>query len=83
MKKKVAVKVAVPVSETALLQRINRALQGKVLHRARGKHTARTLGLYYTLAPEGVVDTNVDIEAYAREIGALRPFESLVKDGGQ
>jgi hypothetical protein len=78
-----AVAEGVPVSETALLQRINRALRGKTLHRARGKHTAPALGLYYVRTSEVVTDKNVDIDALGRELGVLKPFESLVKNGAQ
>ena len=76
-------KQTVPVTERALLQRVNRALpnEGKQLQKARGITARLELGDYYTVNVQRnfVVQKDVDLEELGRRLNALRPYESLVK----
>jgi hypothetical protein len=79
----------VSVSERALLQRTNRKLKAKDQRVciARGfwadgfYHEDTNLGRFYTVDVHrnAVVDTHVDLEQLAREAGALKPWEELVR----
>ncbi len=75
-----------PVTERALIRRINRILarDAKVLHLCRrDSQWFRNLGRYYQVDQNNHicgptwVTTPADLEAYAREIGALGPDEAL------
>jgi hypothetical protein len=81
-----------PVSERALFQRINRALnhEDERLRVARGSYyyesncsrtwlEDRDLGRYYQvdLCRNALIDTHVDLEALGRELRVLRPWEQL------
>lgn len=75
-----------PVTERALIRRINRILacEGRTLHVSRyPSRVYHNLGRYYQLDqyndPCGPawVTMPADLEAYAREIGALGPDETL------
>ena len=77
---------AKPVTERALIRRINRILahDAKVLHLCRRDSPwFRDLGRYYQVDQNSHncgptwVTTPADLEAYAREIGALGPDEGL------
>jgi len=75
----------VPVTERALIQRINRELKahgqmGRKLKKTRGMQAFVDLGDYYVLdiAIGGIADKFVDIEALGRELGMLQDFEALV-----
>lgn len=72
---------SVPVTERALVQRINRVLakQDEVLKAARGERAVVDLGRYYVLSVSGnyVVDKDVDLEDLGRALEALKPFEVL------
>jgi len=62
----------IPVTERALIQRINRALpKGQKVKIARGK-TAQTRGKFYLVKNGAVVVDNVDLERCARELQVLR-----------
>ncbi len=73
----------VPVTERALLQRINRVLanEGKQLQKARGGTARLELGDYYSVNVRRnfVVQKDVDLEELGRKLNSLRPYESLVK----
>lgn len=76
----------VPVTQRALVQRINRALArvgrfGRVMKKTRGVQAHLDLGDYYVLDVERnlVVDKYVDAEALGRELGVLHDFERLAK----
>jgi hypothetical protein len=73
----------VRVSERSLVQRVNRKLAkgGEVLKAGRG----RDAGEWYIvdLSLNAVVRHNVDVEALARELGALRPWESVEGKEGE
>jgi hypothetical protein len=71
--------VAGTVTEAGLTQRINRKLRSKGcrLVRARGRALQRLGGWYVRDAFDGVRQHHVDLEAYGRELGALKPGEAL------
>jgi hypothetical protein len=72
----------VGVTETALFQRLQRALRrrGKYLHVADSKKRKRwRLGRYYIAGPNGVIDQDVNIERLAREMKVLEPWEMVEK----
>ena len=67
----------VPISKRALIRRLRRALQadGKQLRTARaGKR--KLFGHYYLVGRKELIE-NVDIENLARDLGLLKPGESL------
>lgn len=76
----------VPVSERALIGRINRKLRDRdpseteVLRKARGSLAKSQVGEFYVInASRGsLLQAHVDLESFARELGALQPFEELV-----
>jgi hypothetical protein len=77
-----AKQLKVPITERALTQRINRLLrpEGRTLKTTRGNGRAHAeLGAYYVLdlTRHAVVRTDVDLSAYAIELGALQPYEVL------
>lgn len=93
-----AKKRAVPVTERAVIQRVNRKLAEKhgkipsspptarvVLKKTRGWNAVQNLGEFYTLDvySNTVLDTHVDLEAEARELGALADWETLVPNDDQ
>jgi hypothetical protein len=75
-------KQTVPVTERALVQRINRLLanHGQQLQKARGNTARLELGDYYTINVHQnfVVQKDVGLEELGRRLNALRPYESLV-----
>jgi hypothetical protein len=75
----------VPVSERALVQRINRHLKKRdaVLKATRGGQAREELGDYYVIdgARNIVSAKHVDVEALGRELGALMPYERVAVDG--
>lgn len=76
-------KQTVPVTERALVQRINRLLSnhGQQLQKARGITARLEIGYYYTVnvRQNFVVQKDVDLEELGRRLNALRPYESLVR----
>ena len=68
-----------PVTEKAIVARINRRLKPDLtmLRKSRGARTEATLGEYYVidLRHNAVLDTHVDPESYARELGVMRGWE--------
>ena len=71
----------VPVSERALIQRINRVLASddqKVVT-TRGARAILDLGYYYVLdwRRNLAVQTDLDLESFGRELGCLKPWERL------
>jgi hypothetical protein len=74
----------VPVTERALLQRVNRALQadGRVLKSSRGARAEESLGRFYVIDQRRnvIVDKAVDLEALARKLGALKEYEHLADE---
>jgi hypothetical protein len=69
-----------PVSRKALLQRLRRFLKsrGEELRLANSDRRKQLgLGRYYTVGDKGVLDKDVNIEALARELKLLEPWERL------
>ena len=68
---------SVPVSERALVQRINRKLPpGHRVVKLRGR-AAKELGTYVLTDEHRVSRQNVDLTAVARKLGVLKPYEEL------
>lgn len=71
----------IPVSARALVARINRKLrpEGYSLQRSRGAQAYIDVGAYYTVNTQlnAVAQRDVDIEALAHELGALKRWERL------
>ena len=77
----------VPISERALIQRINRRLKqdGEMLRTARRLDAGgywvedSNLGRYYTIDVERnfIVQTFLDLEAYGRKLKVLAEWEAL------
>ena len=75
----------IPVSERALLARLNRALskEDQMLKKCReDSRWYNDLGDYalVEMSRNQWIDTHVDLEALGREKGLLKEFEQLVKD---
>ena len=72
----------VKVAERALIRRINRKLANdqEKLCTTRGDRWRSNLGDYYivNLYDTTITATNVDPEAMARELGALKQYEEMV-----
>ena len=77
----------VPVTQRALIQRINRALrrEDQILRQARGDRARQDLGGFYVIDVRlnAVVSKDVDLEALARDLGALKGYEHVVWDDGE
>src|SRR4051812_34734499 len=74
----------VPVSRRALTQRIDRVLApaGRKLVKSRGERARIDVGEYYVLDTNAntIVWKQFDLEAYARSLGALHPWERLAEE---
>jgi hypothetical protein len=82
-KQAVTKKVTVPISKRALLARLNRKLDADhaaVKITRYNTPARRTLGEYYVVADGGVADSNVDLESYGRQHGALAQHEHLTDE---
>ena len=71
----------VPVSERALVQRVNRVLgkDDEQLKKARSGRTSQGVGEFYTIdiRRNCVVKQDVDIEKMGRTLGVLKNYEQL------
>lgn len=76
-----AVKQKVPVSERAVIQRINRKVHGDdlMVKKTRGVYAEIELGCWYVLNFNGnyIVHKDIGLETYAREVGALAEHEQV------
>jgi hypothetical protein len=86
MKKKTK-QIKVPVSERALVARINRRLaekdEGLELRKSRSEYMRREWGAYHVLNTRlGVIQgwKDINLESFAKEWGALKPYECLAED---
>jgi hypothetical protein len=71
----------VPVSKRAVVARVKRALlkDGMVLRHTRGAKAEAECGEWFITDDRGNrEDDHVDLEALARKLGALAPFETMV-----
>lgn len=75
-------KPRVPVSERALVQRLNRALHpdGEKIKKTRGGKAEQELGAYYVLNIRGnyVVGKDVDLEDFGRKYKVLADWEQVI-----
>jgi hypothetical protein len=82
-------RLSVPVSERALIQRLNRSETMRerewVVKTSRGWRAHLDLGHHYILnwRINGVVGKNIDLEEYGRNFGVLQPYEHLHEGGEQ
>ena len=69
----------VPVSLRAVIQRVQRKLEakGEMLKGARDGAAMADLGKFYTIDVKRncIVHRDIDIEQFAREVGALKAWE--------
>ena len=73
----------VPVSERAIIARINRKLRPDLiqLKKLRGDRWLSDLGRYYLIdGSNHVAGTDIDLAEYATELGVLKPWERLAED---
>jgi hypothetical protein len=81
MPKKQTAITKVPITERALLRRINRRLAAnhETLKSPRGEAARRELGYYYRLdlANNTIKAANVDLGELGRELGVLRLWEVI------
>ena len=76
----------VPVTMRAVCQRIGRKLtanNGGELHpvkvrKARGERARQNVGKYFIVKGDIVIASGIDPEAYGRELGVVRAFETVV-----
>jgi hypothetical protein len=71
------------VTPRALVQRINRALgPEEAVRRSRTDRMEQDVGEYYVLnySINAVTNVHVDLEELGRELGCLKPFETLVDE---
>jgi hypothetical protein len=77
----------VRVSSRATLARINRRLssEAECLRQSRGTRARADFGevFYLDLRRNVIVGHHVDVEAFARELGVLQPYERLDAAGNQ
>jgi hypothetical protein len=70
----------IEISERALFQRVQRRLgsSGDTLKVPRGERMRRELGPYYVVNSRSTItDSRINLESYARKLGALQPWEAL------
>jgi hypothetical protein len=74
----------VPITERALIQRINRKLANddEALKKTRGIHATQGLGAYYKLNTNRniVIDHHVDPVELAKELNVLWDWEQVIND---
>lgn len=72
---------SVPITVRSLIQRINRKLEERqeMLKSAQGALAVQQVGDYYLIdgAMNAVLATHVDPEAFGRELGVLRAYETV------
>ena len=68
------------ITQRVLIARVRRTLRkaGEDLCIATaGQRQAVGVGKYYVIDSRGIIDRNVDLEALARELKVLQPWETL------
>jgi hypothetical protein len=76
-------RLRVPVNARAIIGRLNRLLarDGKELRKTRGRAALEALGIYHVIGKSGVVSHHIDdLEQFARESGAIAPYEYLLPE---
>jgi hypothetical protein len=72
------------LTRSAVIQRINRKLSAnneRLRVTRNDERLLREVGQFYITGEEGVNRRNVDIEALARRLDVLRPWETIRDDG--
>jgi hypothetical protein len=73
------------LTRSAVIQRINRKLSANNERLRTVRHDnerlLREVGQFYITGEEGVNRRNVDLEALARRLDVLRPWETILDDG--
>jgi hypothetical protein len=70
------------VTQSAVIQRINRKLSAsneKLRVTRNDERLLREVGQFYVTGEEGVNRRNVDLEALARRLDILKPWEQLAE----
>jgi len=69
----------VPVTERALVQRINRKLKQDWKRLCTGRNESSYLGRYYVVDTHRntVLNFRIELETYARDLGVLQGWEAL------
>jgi hypothetical protein len=79
--------LSAPVSERALIQRLNRKMHdsGQMVKTTRSRRALHDLGRHYVLdVRRNRIDVHhIDLESFGREHGVLEPYEHLYEEGGQ
>jgi hypothetical protein len=74
-------KQTLPISERSLVRRINRKLadDDQALRMARGESAKRHVGEFYVVDTRRnfIVSKHIDLVMFAREMGALKPWEQV------
>jgi hypothetical protein len=74
-------KQTLPISERSLIRRVNRKLadDDQVLRMARGERAKRHVGEFYVVDTRRnfIVSRHIDLVMFAREMGALKPWERV------
>jgi len=66
------------ISENALIQRVNCRIDNRVRRCPYDSRDFHELGRFYAVNDRNcIVDKDIDLEALARDVGALRPDEVL------
>jgi len=67
------------ISRRAAISRINRKLKGETLKKARHLQNKSVTGEYFTVNNESgeLVRSHINLEEFAKEVGAIRPDESI------
>jgi hypothetical protein len=76
-----------PVTEKAIVARINRNRKPdlEMLRKSRGRMMESNFGEFYVidLRRNCILDTHVDPETYARELGVMRGYEFIEDEHAQ
>jgi hypothetical protein len=74
----------VSVTTRSLLQRVNRALRPDQVLKSnrRSERMTEETGLYYVLdlKQKAVVQRHVDLEQFAKKLGAMQAWEELIEE---
>jgi hypothetical protein len=74
----------ISLTRSAVIQRINRKLSAnneRLRVTRNDERLLREVGQFYITGSEGVNRRNVDLEALARKLDVLRPWETILDDG--
>jgi hypothetical protein len=66
-----------PVSERALMLRINRVIAPKILKKNHSLHPLPNVGNFYIVNANSVTDKSVNLVELATQLGVLKPYEIL------